>query len=458
MIKNKNYLFICTLRTQSTKRISFGCTNFPCISFVFKNSCGFSSSGTLAREKKKHSLWKDDVKSIYINFDSFNKIKGLYLNKIKGLPFSLLRFIPGTRYFLAEKKRKPFSFFYSSAFLYQIPSDPNIRVIFIPIKEKVKKISFFKKVLKIITFFFVALFLKSLCQYSLGAEQTILEILFLNLCSPYSWGSVFGGIFTVYLMDSGDENWGNSGRAGDSDSPERPGSPAERPGSAGGSNTHGPLSAEQIAERRLEHANQNSQNIFSYVSSYNQRFSGEVKEIKEVTDKVVKDSKTLYKSSVNSQSAWYGSSLILYAKLSEGWSKERLNFADSCFKLLLQTPSVDPTKRHNIWEDMQGIVASRGKYVAQQSLIMRKDISIAQRAKEMYIALNVHHNEVTKCWNRLEPVLAKEFKKTDCYTVNPGLMEKILDERRKIDSEYGASYNEYKKALHPVMNQKLKKN
>jgi len=46
---------------------------------------------------------------------------------------------------------------------------------------------------------------------------------------------------------------------------------------------------------------------------------------------------------------------------------------------------------------MQGIVASRGKYVAQQSLIMRKDISIPQRAKEMYIALNVHHNEVTKC-------------------------------------------------------------
>jgi hypothetical protein len=116
----------------------------------------------------------------------FNKIKGLYLNKIKGLPFSLLRFIPGTRYLLTEKKRKPFSFFYSSAFLYQIPSDPNIRVIFIPIKEKVKKISFFKKVLKIIAFFFVALFLKSLCQYSLGAEQTILEILILNLYSPYS--------------------------------------------------------------------------------------------------------------------------------------------------------------------------------------------------------------------------------------------------------------------------------
>jgi len=64
---------------------------------------------------------------------------------------------------------------------------------------------------------------------------------------------------------------------------------------------------------------------------------------------------------------------------------------------LLQTSSVDPAKRHNIWEDMQGIVASRGKYVAQQSLIMRKDISIPQRAKEMYIALNVHHNEVTKC-------------------------------------------------------------
>jgi hypothetical protein len=125
---------------------------------------------------------------------------------------------------------------------------------------------------------------------------------------------------------------------------------------------------------------------------------------------------------------------------------------------LLQTPSVDPAKKHNIWKDMQAIVASREKYVAQQSLILKKDISIAQRAKEIYIALNIHHNEATKCLNRLEPVLAKEFKKTDCYTVNPGLMEKILDERRKIDSEYGASYNEYKKALHPVMNQKLKKN
>ena len=37
-------------------------------------------------------------------------------------------------------------------------------------------------------------------------------------------------------------------------------------------------------------------------------------------------------------------------------------------------------------------------------------------------------------------------------------MDKILDERRKIDSEYGANYNEYKKALHPAMNQKIKKN
>jgi len=64
---------------------------------------------------------------------------------------------------------------------------------------------------------------------------------------------------------------------------------------------------------------------------------------------------------------------------------------------LLQTPSVDPTKRHNIWKDMEGIVASRAKYVAQQSLIMKKDISITQRAKEMYIALNIHHNEGTKC-------------------------------------------------------------
>ena len=395
----------------------------------------------------------------------FNKIKGLYLNKIKGLPFSLLRFIPGTRYFLAEKKRKPFSFFYSWAFLYQIPTDPNIRVIFIPIKEKVKNISFFKKVLKIITFFFVALFLKSLCQYSLGAEQTILEILIFNLYSPYSWGSVFGGIFTVYLMDSGDENWGNSGRAGDSDSPQRPGSPAERPsspaerpGSAGGSNTHGPLSAEQIAERRLEHAHQNSHNIISCVNSYNHSFSGQIKEIKEVTEKVVKDSKVLFISSDYSQNEWYKGSLFLYAKLSESWTRARLNFADSSFKLLLQTPSVNPTNRHNIWKDMQGIVASREKYVAQQSLILGKEISNAQRAKEMYIALNVHHNEVTKCWNRLEPVLAKEFKKTDCYTVHSGLMDKILDERRKIDSEYGANYNEYKKALHPAMNQKIKKN
>jgi len=46
---------------------------------------------------------------------------------------------------------------------------------------------------------------------------------------------------------------------------------------------------------------------------------------------------------------------------------------------------------------MQGIVASREKYVAQQSLILGKEIYNAQRAKEMYIALNVHHNEVTKC-------------------------------------------------------------
>ena len=398
----------------------------------------------------------------------FNKIKGLYLNKIKGLPFSLLRYIPGTRYLLAEKKRKPFSFFYSSAFLYQIPSDPNIRVIFIPIKEKVKKISFSKKVLKILTFFFVLLFLKSLCQYSLGAQQTILQIL---ICDKDYWryalGSVFGSIFTVYLMDSGDESLGNSGRAGDSDSPERPGSPAERPDSraqrpdsAGGSNTQGalPLSAEQIAQAKLEEANLKSQNIISQVRNYNLALSSQIPEVKGATQKLVKDASILEKSSAHLQSQWYNNSLFLFAKLSESWSRARLSFADSCFKLVLETPSADPTKKYNIWKDMQGIIASREKYVTQQRLIMAKDLTIPQRAKELYIALNVHHNEVTKCWNRLEPILAKEFQKTDCYAVNSGLMEKILNERRKIDSEYGASYSEYKKGIHPVMNKKFQKN
>lgn len=355
--------------------------------------------------------------------------------------------------------------------MYKIPSDSNIKIIIIP--EKAKKIYFFKKVLKIITFFFVVIYLKSLFQYFLGADQTTLGLLINNLYSSYSLGSLFGSIFTVYLLDSGDEDGVNSGRVGDWSSPERPdspaerpgspaerrGSPAERPGSAGGSNTHGPLSAEQIAARQLEIYNQKSQALISGIKDYNKGWSDQAKDINnEGTAKVNSDSKFIDSSSAAFKDAWYQRAIFLHAKMSEGWFMDRLKFADRCFEFVAQTPSIDPAKKEAMWKEIKGIMSARARFVDQQALILKKNnsLSVPQIGKELYIAINKHHNDMTKCWNRLEPVLVKEFKKTSCYGVNRGLMEKLLEERRKVDSEFSVSYNEYKKALHPIINRKSK--
>lgn len=457
----------------------------------------------------------------------FKKIKWLFLNKLK----ALLRrnnngknffLSPNTRFYNIKKKRKSFSYYFSLDYLKIMPADPYAVVIFTPKKDKVKKVPFFifflkKKVPRFIIFFILLVFMRSLWQYILGAEHTLLELILAALSSEYLLGSALGSIFTTYLMDSGDEVWGNRGRAGKSasrqrlnspewpslprggspaerpgsaqrpgspteipspqrpdspqipgsprpgspaeraGSPQIPGSPGERPGSAGGSNTHGPVSAEQSDADRISVYEKNWKDLTTVVREINTDLSSVTGEIKKMAQKVVRESIFLPNNSDDKQGQWYSAALHVYAKASEDWGRRRLAFADKSLAMLVATPSVEQAKKAAIWEEMKTIIRSRENFLQQKEVILRKPgISHPQRAKEMYTALNIHHNEWTKCWNRLEPVLAKEFKKTGCYTLDPALMDQILKEQKRVHSEFGASFAEFKKALHPVINKKLK--
>ena len=109
------------------------------------------------------------------------------------------------------------------------------------------------------------------------------------------------------------------------------------------------------------------------------------------------DAKRIDNSSAASQADFYDKSVFSLAKLSEMLFRGRLRLADPFFDIVAKTPSIDPAKKQAIWADIRGIVAARTNYVDQQMLILKKDISNAQKAKELYITINKHHNDMSKC-------------------------------------------------------------
>ena len=112
---------------------------------------------------------------------------------------------------------------------------------------------------------------------------------------------------------------------------------------------------------------------------------------------MLSQSKLLESSSAASQSDFFDKSVFAHAKLSEQLFRFRLRFADDLFDIVAKTPYIETAKKEAIWADMRGIIKARTDYVDQQMLILHKEISAAQKAKELYITINKHHNDMSKC-------------------------------------------------------------
>jgi hypothetical protein len=99
-----------------------------------------------------------------------------------------------------------FDFFsYSSPVLYKSSQDlVLINSVALPLKKR-KIIFNFKKMGKTLALILLAIVIKSICQYYLGAQETSLEKIFSGLDFPFYQGCILGGVIMVLFQD----NWNN---------------------------------------------------------------------------------------------------------------------------------------------------------------------------------------------------------------------------------------------------------
>ena len=109
---------------------------------------------------------------------------------------------------------------------------------------------------------------------------------------------------------------------------------------------------------------------------------------------------------------------------------------------------------YNYFADIQ---ASRVKFIEKEKLLNRKEMSLAQKIKEKYTALNLHKKEISIVFNTMEPLIFKELKKTDCFKTDKSLSARKIHEYNEFNISYNRDYEEYKKAIHPIMDRKLNK-
>jgi hypothetical protein len=93
-------------------------------------------------------------------------------------------------------------FSYSSPVLYKSSQDLSLMInVALPLKKR-KIIFNFKKMGKTLVLILLAVIIKSICQYYLGAQQTSLEKIFCELDYPFYQGCILGGILFGFLQDN----------------------------------------------------------------------------------------------------------------------------------------------------------------------------------------------------------------------------------------------------------------
>lgn len=103
---------------------------------------------------------------------------------------------------------KPDFFFYSSPDLYKSSTDLSL-ISSVALSLKKRKIIFnFKKVGKSLALIILAVVIKSICQYYLGAQETSLEKILGGLDYRFYQGCFLGGILLSFFQDNWNNMWG----------------------------------------------------------------------------------------------------------------------------------------------------------------------------------------------------------------------------------------------------------
>jgi hypothetical protein len=97
---------------------------------------------------------------------------------------------------------KPDFFLYSSFLLYKSFEDLGlISSTGLPLKKKYLKFDL-KKIGKTLTFILLAIVIKSICQYCLGAQETSLDKVLSAIDYPFYQGCFLGGTLLILFQDN----------------------------------------------------------------------------------------------------------------------------------------------------------------------------------------------------------------------------------------------------------------
>ena len=450
-------------------------------------------------------------------------------------------------------------FYHSSPFLHLYRKDAawNNYILASNVYEKKKKISLSSKLIRFFVIFFTLLLVRSIFQYTLGADKTILEII-LNYDWPYIIGSLYGSIFTVLLCDGGGKDWWDlsawrgrtiyvrkspyvrersapgrllgpgwnatrsasvpgrshpavipsSGLVRSTSVPGRllsPGWSATRSASvpgrldpvlwsdSGGGRANTPVKLPIpgfITEMDIKdmlgydinqvHYNLDnmprgdtekffknmgiSQNriLINYIDYHVDLLRSQGSLLKSTLDSAKIKTKGFQSCTPSRQGEILDAAFRGQILAFNSWINSRYELASNAFMTLHWHDKCNVITEdtfnliNNYFADIK---ASRVKFIEKEKLLIHKgkEMSLAQKIKEKYTALNLHKKEITKVFNTMEPIIFKELKKTDCFKTDKSLSARKIYEYNEFNIRYNQDYEEFKRAIHPLMDRKLDK-
>jgi len=408
--------------------------------------------------------------------------------------------------FLFNNKNKPKFFSYSWSYLYQISSDANQIIVWSIEENKLRYNPIWKRIGYAFLIITISVIIKTFCQYFLGAQETSLDKIFYSLDSLFYLGCFWGSSIMIFMdvnwkkickyfydflyivLDSEDENsedkelknsWKGKGKDKLTDSnvnqkiadkgkiPEQaiekvlPSASASdsASGKAGlGSNTHIKMSMstnEKIAH--IVKASYLADHIFAEIRGHEHDLWS-LEEFLEGQDEILSSKKrdidienldawgeTVLKLALKTQNKTYE----LYSKCRYEWIQRRV--------VDLNLPDGNENKL-KISNGLEKIRARQAKFSDDVNLIKAKQESAKWKIKSNYVALNAQKNLVDKELNKLDSVILKELKQSDCCTLScyessKNLVKKLND-YNQANQDFNTKYNYVKQHLGDIIHKK----
>lgn len=330
-----------------------------------------------------------------------------------------------------------------------------------PLKER-KIIFNFKKWGKISAFILLAIAIKSICQYFLGAQETSLEKILSGLDYPFYQGCILGGVimsffqdnwnnmwdflhksFTIKL-DSGDEDSGDESlkKIDKGKNPEQVTSKKGLPSGSGAIL----ISREELIDLTVKYsiaAGEIGKDTMNYYDN----------------TKVLRDGLKLYnaleieKLSINNPT---DANKFFIPLLREHGSLYSKLHTSRLAWIMSRAANLEPENKIKVDDSVAKIRTIREKYLSTITEL-GKHSDPATQAKQYYAALNEQRNSTNKEFNKADDIILKDLKTSPFCTINHEdckNLVKILKDYTNIKKECNIQDSNLKKKLGEVLNRR----